>query len=359
MSFELSFIGASGGPLESGTCALIIKPAEISYSDIISSQEPQLLVIDAGAGIFALSQIIADPDAVPLRTLSLYKDSLPREQYTSVPQTDPFAGLAKEFEATSSCSGAYAASQAVIGQVHSVLVTHPHLDHIAALVLNSPGLQRQGRAPLTVCGSQFTIDGLRNHVFNDIVWPDLISPGLLELRKVEPTLPFSTPKEIFTVTMFEISHGRGACGAPYPSSAYLLHHNSSGAEIAVFGDFECDSVSGTAQNSAIWHAVAPSVDAGTLKALVVECSTPTLPPGTELYGHLTPPHLASELEALAALCPHRHDLANLNVIVSHVKDSPWGTDPRRQILDELRQLCDEKGLAVQISVALSGMSMVV
>ena len=56
--------------------------------------------------------------------------------------------------------------------IDHVLLTHSHLDHIAALPLMVDAIASRRRAPLQVHAPQATIDALKAHVFNDIIWPD-------------------------------------------------------------------------------------------------------------------------------------------------------------------------------------------
>lgn len=56
--------------------------------------------------------------------------------------------------------------------IDHVLLTHSHLDHIAALPLMVDAIASRRRAPLKVHALQGTIDALKAHVFNDIIWPD-------------------------------------------------------------------------------------------------------------------------------------------------------------------------------------------
>lgn len=53
-----------------------------------------------------------------------------------------------------------------------VLITHPHLDHVAGLAMNTPAVEAQS-APKYVTALPSTISALKNHVFNDITWPNL------------------------------------------------------------------------------------------------------------------------------------------------------------------------------------------
>lgn len=59
-------------------------------------------------------------------------------------------------------------------KIRNVFITHTHMDHIAALPLMIDTIfdvLAQG-APLIVHGSKDTVKALREHVFNDIIWPN-------------------------------------------------------------------------------------------------------------------------------------------------------------------------------------------
>lgn len=53
-----------------------------------------------------------------------------------------------------------------------VVLTHSHLDHIAALPLMLDTVGSQRSAPLQVFALPQTVQALRDHIFNDVIWPD-------------------------------------------------------------------------------------------------------------------------------------------------------------------------------------------
>jgi ribonuclease BN (tRNA processing enzyme) len=57
-------------------------------------------------------------------------------------------------------------------RVDSVLLTHSHLDHVAALPLMVDSVASQRRKPLDVFALGGTIAALKTHLFNDVIWPD-------------------------------------------------------------------------------------------------------------------------------------------------------------------------------------------
>lgn len=309
-----------------------------------------MVLIDAGSGVLLLAEIIDNEKTATSRLLRLYPDSWQPEQYLDLEQTFPFQDLA---------GSAFSHLRRILRCTPTVLITHPHLDHILALVLNLAGLDGPENDPNTqVYASSFTADALRKHVFNGIVWPDLVLLNVFGLHTVEPEKSFSVNDGIYSVTMMDLCHGHIA-GSPdaghYVSLAFLLCHNASQAKILVFGDFEADSVLDTGLNRRVWLRMAPYIADGTLKAVVLECSSCTVAAGTNLYGHLMPSHLICEFETLRSLCTT--SLEGLHVVVTHVKEDPTQPDPRRKVLTELRELNEKAELGLRFTMALSGLSL--
>jgi ribonuclease BN (tRNA processing enzyme) len=56
--------------------------------------------------------------------------------------------------------------------IDHVFLTHSHLDHVAALPLMVDAIAAQRRTPLQIHALAGTIDALKAHVFNDLIWPD-------------------------------------------------------------------------------------------------------------------------------------------------------------------------------------------
>lgn len=59
-----------------------------------------------------------------------------------------------------------------MGRIDHVLLTHSHLDHIAALPLMLDAVSSLRRSPLQVHALPATIAALQAHVFNNVIWPD-------------------------------------------------------------------------------------------------------------------------------------------------------------------------------------------
>jgi ribonuclease BN (tRNA processing enzyme) len=63
-----------------------------------------------------------------------------------------------------------------LARIDHILVTHSHLDHVLAIGLLADSVTRRRRAaarpPVRVYALTETIDALRRHVFNGVIWPD-------------------------------------------------------------------------------------------------------------------------------------------------------------------------------------------
>lgn len=56
--------------------------------------------------------------------------------------------------------------------IDHVFVTHSHLDHIAALPLMLDAVGTKRLKPLTLHALPETLDALKTHIFNNVIWPD-------------------------------------------------------------------------------------------------------------------------------------------------------------------------------------------
>ena len=63
-----------------------------------------------------------------------------------------------------------------LARIDHILVSHSHLDHVLSIGLLADSVMRvriaQGRGPIQVHALPETIDALRRHIFNGIIWPD-------------------------------------------------------------------------------------------------------------------------------------------------------------------------------------------
>lgn len=76
-----------------------------------------------------------------------------------------------------------------MGRIDHVLLTHSHLDHVAALPLMVDAVASRRTVPLRIHALAGTIEALKSHIFNNVIWPDFS-------RIPTPQAPFITFSEI-------------------------------------------------------------------------------------------------------------------------------------------------------------------
>ena len=81
--------------------------------------------------------------------------------------------------------------------IRHVLLTHSHLDHVAALPLMVDSIASQLTEPIRVSALPGTIAALKTHVFNNVIWPDFS-------RIPSPQAPFVSFHEIQVGQMLEL-----------------------------------------------------------------------------------------------------------------------------------------------------------
>lgn len=67
-------------------------------------------------------------------------------------------------------------SLAELSRIDHIFITHSHLDHVLAIALLADAVLRArrhaGLAPIQVHALPETLDALRQHIFNGVIWPD-------------------------------------------------------------------------------------------------------------------------------------------------------------------------------------------
>ena len=78
----------------------------------------------------------------------------------------PFTGL-ELVQNSAKANAAYITNSLI----NTHLITHPHLDHISGFVVNTAG--PPATVPKRLAGLPSTIEALKKHVFNNVIWPNL------------------------------------------------------------------------------------------------------------------------------------------------------------------------------------------
>jgi ribonuclease BN (tRNA processing enzyme) len=166
--------------------------------------------------------------------------------------------------------------------VRHVLLTHSHLDHVAALPLMVDAVASGLTRPVEVHALPGTIKALKSHLFNDVIWPDFS-------RIPSPEHPFVKFREINVGDILQIG-GKRIEVLPavhtVPAVGYAVV-GSNGAWVFT-GD--------TARNPAFWHRL----NQMQVAALVIETAFSNREKElAERSLHLSPQTLSEELECIA------------------------------------------------------------
>jgi len=165
--------------------------------------------------------------------------------------------------------------------IRHVLLTHSHLDHVAALPLMVDSVASQLDEPIHVHALPGTIAALKTHVFNNVIWPDFS-------RIPSPQAPFVAFHEIQVGQVLELS-GKSIEVLPavhtVPACGYAV---AAGGRCWVFtGDTE--------RNPAFWRRL-NQLD---VAALVIETAFSNREQDLARRSlHLSPQVLAEELDCI-------------------------------------------------------------
>lgn len=122
-------------------------------------------------------------------------------------------------------SGLMAMNTAELSKIDHVLLTHMHLDHVSGLPFLVESRQHSKTSPLRVYAQQKTIDVLRQHVFNDLIWPDFtaipnVESPALEFVPIQPNAELSLSGAL--VKPFAVNHSVPTLGFVIKSTTGVL-----------------------------------------------------------------------------------------------------------------------------------------
>jgi len=194
--------------------------------------------------------------------------------------------------------------------IRSVLVSHPHMDHVRDLATLADNRCQQGGTTLDIVGIPETIHALKQHFFNDVIWPDFTKIDTENgptVRFVEVLPNEASDVDGYEVTPVLVNH-------TVDTSAFIIRHDRK--SIVYSGD--------TGPTEELWTHVNALDD---LQALMMEVSFPNDEARLAHDSrHLTPASLDRELAKLT-------QSEQLPILLYHIKPTF-----ERQVLRELAAL---------------------
>ncbi len=202
-------------------------------------------------------------------------------------------------------------------QIRHVVLSHSHLDHIATLPMFLDNVYQAGPACPAVYAGEETLQALRDHVFNDQLWPDFIqlsdaAAPFLQLHTLRTQQALQL--DGITITPIGLNH-------VIPTFGFLFQNR----------DCAVAFVSDTGPTDRVWELLAQT---DRLQAVFLEASFPDSHRWlAERSGHLCSQMFDSEIRKAAN---------NVRVIACHLKPVHFDT-----IAAELQAL-DRPGLEIGV-----------
>ena len=209
--------------------------------------------------------------------------------------------------------------------IKGYLISHPHLDHVAGLIINSPADTNKN-----IYGTASCLNVLQKDYFTWESWPNFADAGdkpflnKYHYKTLEPLKETMLSNTSMTVRAFKLSHSY-----PYESSAFLINNHEN--FILYLGDTGADTVEKTHDLYELWQYCSPLIKTKKLKAIFIEISFENEQPEKHLFGHLTPRLLMNEMNVLSNLCGIEN-LKEVPVVITHIKPSEGGEQLIKQEL---------------------------
>jgi len=182
--------------------------------------------------------------------------------------------------------------------IENIWLTHSHLDHIHDIAYILDNYFALRKKSLNIFGLPATIQALKKHFFNDLIWPDFSNISMLNLKEmtlkyteIELGIQYSIGENEY-IKAFKTDHTVPSCGYIYTKdkTSILISADTYSLENVIL-ELENDK---------------------TIKSMVLECSFPSdMEQLAKDSKHLTPKLLFSQLERL--------EKEDVNLYINHIK----------------------------------------
>lgn len=174
-ALQVICLGNSGGPSEENVTAFLVRSIASEWT------KGSLLAVDAGSHLAPITRILENHFPTTSRARGsnsshasasrrsgspIDVDMYPKPEPTLL-QAGPFAGL--KFPNESARANALHVLRTYIS---TYLITHPHLDHLSGFAINTAAFNGTSR-PKTLAALPSTVNAIKQHIFNDVIWPNL------------------------------------------------------------------------------------------------------------------------------------------------------------------------------------------
>ncbi|MBI5181658.1 MAG: 3',5'-cyclic-nucleotide phosphodiesterase [Nitrospirae bacterium] len=167
-------------------------------------------------------------------------------------------------------------------KIKNILISHVHFDHIKGMPFLTDVVYGRIKEPINIVGIKEVIDGLRNHMLNNIIWPDFtaIPPAVIKLRIIEEG-KFEKVGD-FEVKAIRVNH-------TVPTTGFIIKKDDTAILYS----------SDTKETVNIWAEAKKTMN---LKAAIIETSFPSSAQKiADSSGHFTPAGLIREAAKLDSL----------------------------------------------------------